>query len=119
MNPQTNELYSEGGKTSAVNENLGDRVSHLSGLLDLTGQNTTLAVVATNVEMNKNQLMKVAEIAQDGMARAIYPVHTNMDGDVVFAISSLSGEQKQFPKMNHISLTDIVGLGASEAMSKQ
>jgi L-aminopeptidase/D-esterase-like protein len=50
--------------------------------------NTTLAVVATNVELTKAGATKVAQMAQDGMARTIRPAHTHYDGDTVFALSS-------------------------------
>jgi L-aminopeptidase/D-esterase-like protein len=49
--------------------------------------NTTLAVVMTNAALDKLQATKVAEMAQDGLARAIRPVHTQFDGDLVFALS--------------------------------
>ncbi len=49
--------------------------------------NTTLAVVMTNAALDKLQTTKVAQMAQDGMARAIRPVHTQFDGDLVFALS--------------------------------
>lgn len=52
------------------------------------GENTTLAIVATDAVLEKNQLMRVAIMAQTGLARAIYPVHTPLDGDVVFAVST-------------------------------
>lgn len=52
------------------------------------GQNTTLAVVATNAGLSKAQITKVAQMAHDGFARAIYPVHTPVDGDVIFALST-------------------------------
>lgn len=51
------------------------------------GTNTTLAVVAVNVPFNKTQLTKIARMAHDGLARAIRPVHTMVDGDTVFAVS--------------------------------
>ncbi len=50
--------------------------------------NTTLAVVMTNARLNKVQAVKVAEMAQDGLARALSPVHTCYDGDLVFALSA-------------------------------
>lgn len=50
-------------------------------------RNTTLGVVATNVALTKAGATKVAQIAQNGLARAIRPVHTLIDGDVVFALS--------------------------------
>ena len=51
------------------------------------GENTTLAVIATNARLNKVQLTKIAELAQDGLARAIRPIHTMWDGDTIFAVS--------------------------------
>jgi L-aminopeptidase/D-esterase-like protein len=52
------------------------------------GENTTLGVVATNVALTKTQATRVAEMAQDGFARAIYPSHTMGDGDTIFAIAT-------------------------------
>ncbi len=49
------------------------------------GANTTLAVVATDAKLNKAQCKRLAVMAQSGLSRAIYPVHTPLDGDVVFA----------------------------------
>jgi L-aminopeptidase/D-esterase-like protein len=49
--------------------------------------NTTLAVVATNAKLSKVEATKLAQFASLGMARAIYPVNTMMDGDVTFALS--------------------------------
>jgi D-aminopeptidase len=48
-------------------------------------QNTTLAVVVTDAKLSKAQAKRLAVMAQTGMARAIYPVHTPLDGDIVFA----------------------------------
>jgi L-aminopeptidase/D-esterase-like protein len=52
------------------------------------GENTTLGVVATNATLTKTQATKVAEMAHDGFARAIYPSHTMGDGDIIFAIAT-------------------------------
>ena len=51
------------------------------------GGSTTLAVVATNAVLTKGEVHRVAVQAHDGMARAIFPVHTSFDGDTVFALS--------------------------------
>ncbi|MBO22471.1 MAG: peptidase T4 [Rhodospirillaceae bacterium] len=56
--------------------------------LPTAATNTTLAVVATDVTLTKGQAMRVAKMAQAGMARAVRPVFTPMDGDVVFALST-------------------------------
>jgi L-aminopeptidase/D-esterase-like protein len=49
--------------------------------------NTTLVVVATNAQLSKLELHRVAQRMHDGMARAVVPVHTSYDGDVSFALS--------------------------------
>lgn len=51
-------------------------------------ENTTLAVVVTDAALTKPQAKRLAMIAQTGFARAIYPVHAPMDGDVVFAAAT-------------------------------
>jgi L-aminopeptidase/D-esterase-like protein len=52
------------------------------------GESTTLGIVATNARLSKPQVSKVAQMGHDGLARAVYPVHTTVDGDVVFAAST-------------------------------
>jgi D-aminopeptidase len=51
-------------------------------------QNTALVVVATDAALTKAQAKRLAVTAQDGIARAGYPVHTSLDGDVVFAAAT-------------------------------
>jgi L-aminopeptidase/D-esterase-like protein len=51
-------------------------------------QNTTLGVVATNARLTKAQAKKIAEMAHDGLARAIVPAHTSGDGDTIFALAT-------------------------------
>ncbi len=51
-------------------------------------KNTTIGVVATNVALDKAQATKVAQMAHDGLARTIYPVHTPSDGDTIFAVAT-------------------------------
>ena len=57
-------------------------------ILPPAGANTTLGVVATNVAFDKAKMTKIAQMAQDGLARTINPVHTPSDGDTVFALST-------------------------------
>ena len=52
------------------------------------GENTTLAIIATDAKLTKAQCKRLAVMAQTGLARAIYPVHTPLDGDVVFAAAT-------------------------------
>jgi D-aminopeptidase len=52
------------------------------------GANTTLVVVATDAVLTKAQANRLAVMAQTGMARAIYPVHSPLDGDTLFAAAT-------------------------------
>lgn len=52
------------------------------------GENTTIGVVATNAKLTKVQATKMAQMAADGYARAIYPVHMPADGDTIFSMAT-------------------------------
>ena len=52
------------------------------------GENSTIGVVATNARLTKTQATKVAQMAHDGLARSITPVHTLADGDTLFALAT-------------------------------
>jgi len=58
---------------------------NMEGLLKT---NTTLGVVVTNVKLNKVELKKIADMAHDGLARTVNPVHTMYDGDTIFVFST-------------------------------
>lgn len=64
---------------------LGDIQADFSSL---EGQNTTIGIVATNATFNKTQLRKISSMAHNGYARSIYPVHTQLDGDTIFALAT-------------------------------
>ena len=51
-------------------------------------ENTTIAIVATDAELERVELARLAVMAADGFARALRPVHTPFDGDIVFAVST-------------------------------
>ncbi len=59
---------------------------------DAAAQNTTIGVVATSARFDKAGMTKIAQMAQDALARTIYPAHTPFDGDTVFAVSTGSTE---------------------------
>jgi L-aminopeptidase/D-esterase-like protein len=63
-------------------------------LPEAAGANSTIGVVATNASLTKAQATKIAQMAHDGFARAIYPVHTSGDGDTIFSLATgaLDGE---------------------------
>src|SRR5215467_9529282 len=52
------------------------------------GGNTTLGVIATNATLTKAQASHLAQMAGDGLVRAVWPIHTEADGDTVFAVAT-------------------------------
>ena len=50
--------------------------------------NTTIGVVSVDCALTKEQANRLADVAHDGLARAIRPVHTQMDGDTMFALAT-------------------------------
>jgi L-aminopeptidase/D-esterase-like protein len=71
-------------------------------------ENTTLAVVVTDADLTKPQAKRLAMIAQTGFARAIYPVHAPLDGDVLF--TAATGEKPVDPL---IGLTELGMIAAN------
>ncbi len=96
IDPATQQIIA-GGRTQD-GHSFADTMAQLDSVTTLSlrkrtwGENTTLVVVATNVALSKTTATKVAQMAHDGLARAIRPVHTSYDGDIVFALSL--GDQK-------------------------
>lgn len=70
--------------------------------------NTVIGVVATNARLSKEETNKVAQMAQDGLARCIRPAHTMVDGDTIFALST--GQKK--------ADVNIIGAFAAEVTSQ-
>ena len=66
----------------------------------IAGTNTTIGAVATNAPLTKAQAQKLAQMAQDGLARAIRPIHTPFDGDTLFALVTGDAGQAQVPPLD-------------------
>ena len=84
VHPDTGEIIA-GGKENGSFVNITER------LLDanvVPGTNTTIGVVATNATLTSAEVNRVAEMAHDGMARAIRPSHTMFDGDTLFTLAT-------------------------------
>lgn len=77
------------------------------------GAHTTLGVIVTEVELDTVLLAKLASAGQDGLARAVRPAHTSLDGDTFFAVTTA---QKPLPKGLPLSAQDAVMHLASEAV---
>jgi L-aminopeptidase/D-esterase-like protein len=72
-------------------------------------ESTTLGVVATDADLTPAELRRLAVMAQDGFARAIRPVHTPFDGDVVFTLATA---RRPLPAPRPVSLTRLGALAA-------
>jgi L-aminopeptidase/D-esterase-like protein len=81
--------------------------------LEADAPNTTLAVVATDAVLTKAQASRVARMAQAGLARAIRPVFTPLDGDVVFALAT-----GQMPIGDSVRDVAQIGMVAADCLSR-
>jgi L-aminopeptidase/D-esterase-like protein len=85
------------------------------------GKNTTIAVVATDAVLSKVQAQKIAQMAHDGMARAIRPSHTMFDGDTIFCLAT---GKLELPRSEGFFVADEaqsinqLGHGAADCLSR-
>ena len=77
-------------------------------LFQTPNTNTTIGVVGTNAALSPTEVTKVAQMAHDGLARTIRPVHTMSDGDTIFALSIGT----------HDTPVNTVGIIAAEVMAE-
>ena len=89
----------------SVLETMADLMSNASA--PPVNESTVIGVVATNANLGKAEATKVAQMAQDGVARAVNPAHTMYDGDTIFALAT--GEVAADPT--------VVGAFAAEAVA--
>ena len=71
----------------------------IANAANVSFKNTTVGVVATNARLDREQANKLASMAHDGLAMCIRPVHTNFDGDTVFALATGEYECEMLPLM--------------------
>jgi L-aminopeptidase/D-esterase-like protein len=96
MDPQTGQIMA--GARSLDGPGFADTLAVMKSLvsktsLDFSGpRDTVIGVVATNALLNKEEANKVAQMAQDGLARTVRPAHTMFDGDTLFALATGSIE---------------------------
>ena len=90
LDPATGQAIA-GARTADGRALLGSRDAMLAGELPqhlLAGTNTTIGVIATDAVLTKPQAQRLAQVSHDGLARAINPVHTLLDGDTLFALGT-------------------------------
>ncbi len=95
VNPFGDVVDAQGQILAGARHRRGGFADTLTLLRGLTGQialrvagATVIGVVATNARLNREQVSKVAQMAQDGIARTIRPAHTLFDGDTLFALAT-------------------------------
>lgn len=91
VNALGNVVHPETGEILAGGKENGGFVDITERLLDanlVPGTNTTIGAVATNAALSPAETTRVAEMAHDGMARAIRPSHTMFDGDTLFTLAT-------------------------------
>tara|TARA_B100000614_G_scaffold261846_1_gene292926 strand:+ start:1023 stop:2009 length:987 start_codon:yes stop_codon:yes gene_type:complete len=86
--PGTNVLYSDFYSGKKENMERPPMTALINSTKLLTGEATTLGIVCTNLNFNKNDLNRIAISAHSGIARAIEPSHTPFDGDIIFSATS-------------------------------
>ena len=94
VDPQTGAVLA--GARKIGSDEMADTLTTMRGIVGKTAlrfaSNTVIGVVATNGKLTKEEANKVAQMAQDGIARAVRPAHTLFDGDTLFALAT--GEKR-------------------------
>ncbi len=111
VDPTTGKIIA-GAKDPELGEfvNITERLSEprKNDQFQVPNTNTTIGVVATNAALSPTEITKVAQMAHDGLARTIRPVHTMFDGDTIFALSMGT----------HGAPVNTVGIIAAEVMAE-
>lgn len=80
--------------------------------------NTTLAVVATNAALSKDEVNKVAQMAHNGLAQTLRPAHTMFDGDTVFALALGERAERQSDPDSAAIQTSTIGAAAASVLAR-
>ncbi len=122
IDPATGRPWEIGLQIEAEFGRLGKRAVKLPPLSESSAaQNTTIAVVATDAILSKVQVNKVAQMAHDGMARAIRPAHTMFDGDTIFCMATGRRKLPQTPgffSTPQAQAINDIGHAAADCMSR-
>lgn len=110
VDPSTGEILA--GTRRVGSEEFADTLATMRSLVGKVAlrfaSSTVIGVVATNARLSKEEANKVAQMAQDGIARAVRPAHTMFDGDTIFALAS--GDRR--------ADVNLVGAYAAEVVAK-
>ncbi len=125
FDPETGGFYARGleldGEFEGLRQDLPARWVPRPVRRQRKGQHTTIGVIATDAELDKSQATKVAQMAHDGLARAIYPTHTMFDGDALFTVATgrkgLPGEGSSDGKDSDRALS-LIGVSAADVVAR-
>ena len=109
IDPQTQQVIA-GGRPPLSLENSTDSANPFS--------NTTIAVVATDASLTKEECNKVAQMAHNGLAQAIRPAHTLFDGDTVFALALGPREQRHIDLATNAYQVSMIGAAAAKVLAQ-
>lgn len=110
VDPATGRLW--GDRTHTLTSPTDAERSTLAGLNPGPSFATTIAVIMTDVRLTKAQANKVAAVGHDGLARAIRPVHSMLDGDTVFCLSSGQTPVPDDPMLAVLAVNDLLAAAA-------
>ena len=125
FDPETGGFYARGleleGEFGGLRSDLPARFVPRPVRVERQGQHTTIGVIATDARLDKSQATKVAQMAHDGMARAIYPSHTMFDGDTLFAVATgergLPGDDTSNSRDGDRALS-MIGVSAADVVAR-
>lgn len=109
-----------GGQTPPANREPADPFPQYARLQmnPQPGENTTIAIVATNADLTPVEAKRVAMMAHDGIARAVRPAHTAFDGDIVFAVATAEQPLPSEPLPLRHGYVARVGAAASDCLAR-
>jgi L-aminopeptidase/D-esterase-like protein len=80
-------------------------------------ESTIIGVVATDAPLSRGQMLRVAMMAHDGLARAVRPVHTPFDGDCLFALSTAAATADRVDAMTDDVAVAVIGTVAADLVA--
>jgi L-aminopeptidase/D-esterase-like protein len=107
-----------GARTEDGKSLLNTREAILRGVLPgsmLAGTATTIGVVATDAVLTKAQAQKIAQMAHDGLARSINPIHTMFDGDTIFALGTGKSGKTGNPNLIGVLAAEVMAMAVVRA----
>jgi len=122
VNPDTGMLWE---RDTEINNEYGEQGKRRIRIPQQTAAgpiaNTTIGIVATDAKITKTQAKKIAQMAHDGLARAVRPSHTMFDGDTLFCLATGKGELPDTRGVlagNNAQAISDIGHAAAECMSR-